>query len=52
MAKRYRDVLSMQLSMLERVLDETNGCLKQPKRRASGEVVTNPRTGVKYKVVG
>ena len=52
MAKRYRDVLGMQLSMLERVLDEEHHMNKKTYRRASGEVVTNPRTGVKYKVVG
>ena len=52
MAKKYRDVLSMQLNMLERVLDESNINNKPMKRRASGEVVTDPRTGVKYKVVG
>ena len=52
MAKRYRDVLGMQLSMLERVLDETNHANQPMKRRASGELVTDPRTGTKYKVVG
>ena len=52
MAKKYRDVLGMQLGMLERVLDETNHANQPMKRRASGEVVVNPRTGVKYKVVG
>ena len=52
MAKKYRDVLSMQFSMLERVLDEEHHMNKKTYRRASGEVVVNPRTGVKYKVVG
>ena len=52
MAKKYRDVLSMQLGMLERVLDESNIDNKPMKRRASGELVTDPRTGTKYKVVG
>ena len=52
MAKRYRDVLGMQLSMLERVLDETYHMNQPMKRRASGELVTDPRTGTKYKVVG
>ena len=52
MAKKYRDVLGMQLSMLERVLDEEHHMNQPMKRRASGAVVTNPKTGVKYKVVG
>ena len=52
MAKKYRDVLSMQLSMLERVLDEEHHLNARAKRRASGEVITDPRTGLKYKVVG
>ena len=52
MAKKYRDVLGMQLGMLERVLDESNIDNKPMKRRASGELVTDPRTGLKYKVVG
>ena len=52
MAKRYRDVLSMQLNMLERVLDEQHHANKKTYRRASGETVVDPRTGTKYKVVG
>ena len=52
MAKKYRDVLSMQLSMLERVLDEEHHMNKKTYRRASGAVVTDPRTGTRYKVVG
>ena len=52
MAKRYRDVLGMQLSMLERVLNEEHHTNQPMKRRASGELVTDPRTGTKYKVVG
>ena len=52
MAKKYRDVLSMQLGMLERVLDEEHHMNKKTYRRASGELVINPKTGVKYKVVG
>ena len=52
MAKRYRDVLGMQLSMLERVLDEEHHMNQPMTRKASGKVVTDPRTGTKYKVVG
>ena len=52
MAKKYRDILGTQLSMLERVLDEEHHMNGRAKRRASGAVVTNPKTGVKYKVVG
>ena len=52
MAKKYRDVLSMQLGMLERVLDEEHHMNKKTYRRASGAVVTDPKTGLKYKVVG
>ena len=52
MAKKYRDVLGMQLGMLEKVLDERNIENKPMTRRASGETVIDPRTGTKYKVVG
>ena len=52
MAKKYRDVLGMQLGMLERVLDESNHANQPMTRKASGKVVTDPRTGLKYKVVG
>ena len=52
MAKKYRDILGTQLSMLERVLDEEHHMNKKMYRRASGAVVTNPKTGIKYKVVG
>ena len=52
MAKKYRDVLSMQLGMLERVLKEDAEGKKPMTRRASGETVIDPRTGTKYKVVG
>ena len=52
MAKKYRDVLGMQLGMLERVLDEEHHANQPMKRRASGELVTDPKTGLKYKVVG
>ena len=42
----------MQLSMLERVLDEEHHMNARAKRRASGAVVTDPKTGLKYKVIG
>ena len=51
MAKKHRDILQMQLDMLLKTkrYNETHDL---PTRRASGEVVTNPKTGLKYKVVG
>ena len=52
MAKKYRDVLSMQLGMLEKVLDESHHQNQPMKRRASGETVVDPKTGKSYKVVG
>ena len=52
MAKKYRDVLSMQLGMLEKVLDESHHQNKPMTRKASGETVVDPKTGTRYKVVG
>ena len=52
MAKKYRDVLSMQLGMLERVLDESHHQNQPMTRKASGKTVTDPKTGVTYRVVG
>ena len=52
MAKKYRDVLQMQLDMLVRTkrYNELNPAV--PSRMASGEVCTDPKTGKSYKVVG
>ena len=52
MARKYRDIVGMQLDMLVKTkrFNELNPSV--PTRKASGEVVTDPRTGVKYKVVG
>ena len=50
--KKYRDVLQMQLDMLVRTkrFNELNP--SRPVRKSSGAVVTDPKTGKTYKVVG
>ena len=52
MAKKYRDNLDYQLKHLERVLRDSKRGVQRDTRRASGEITTDPRTGIKYKVVG
>ena len=53
MAKKYRDVLGMQLEMLVKCKTYNEQHEHNPNtRRASGEVVTNPKTGTRYRVVG
>ena len=52
MAKKYRDIVGMQLDMLVKTKRYNELNPVAPTRKASGEVVTDPRTGVKYKVVG
>ena len=52
MAKKYRDIVGMQLDMLVKTKRYNELNPVAPTRRASGEVVTDPRTGVKYKIVG
>ena len=50
--KKYRDVLQMQLDMLVRTkrFNELNP--SRPVRKSSGAVVTDPKTGKTYNVVG
>ena len=52
MAGKYRDIIGMQLDMLVKTkrYNELNPSL--PTRKASGEVTTDPKTGIKYRVVG
>ncbi len=54
MAKKYRKPeLDYQLKHLEKVLlDSKYGRVQRDTRLASGEITTDPRTGIKYKVVG
>ena len=52
MARKYRDIVGMQLDMLVKTKRYNELNPVAPTRKASGEVVTDPRTGVKYKVVG
>ena len=52
MAGKYRDIIGMQLDMLVKTKRYNELNPVAPTRRASGEVVTDPRTGVKYKIVG
>ncbi len=53
MAKKYRDNLDYQLKHLEKVLNDSKyGRVQRDTRMASGEITTDPRTGIKYKVVG
>ena len=53
MAKKYRDVLSMQFNMLLEAKQYNEQHNTNPNtRRASGETVVCPKTGTRYKVVG
>ena len=53
MAKKYRDVLSMQFNMLLEAKQYNEQHEHNPNtRRASGAVVVDPKTGTRYKVVG
>ena len=52
MAKPYRDILGMQLGMLVKSKKYNELNTSAPTRRASGEVVTDPKSGKTYKVVG
>ncbi len=51
-SKQYRDHLGDQLKHLERVLRDSKRGVQRDTRMASGEITTDPRTGIKYKVVG
>jgi len=51
--KKYRPILDMQLSMLDKARKYNEEHERNPNTRlASGEIVTCPVTKVKYKVVG
>ena len=52
MAKPYRDILGMQLDMLVKTKRYNEQHTSAPTRLASGKECTDPRTGVKYKIVG
>ena len=52
MAKKYRDIVGMQLDMLVKTKRYNELNPVAPTRRASGEVVTDPETGKSYRVVG
>ena len=52
MAKKYRDIVQMQLDMLVRTKRYNELNPVAPTRKASGEVVTDPKTGKTYRVVG
>ena len=52
MAKKYRDVLQMQLDMLVRTKRYNELNPVAPTRRATGAVVTDPKSGKSYRVVG
>ena len=52
MARKYRDIVGMQLDMLVKTKRYNELNPTRPTRRASGEIVTDPKTGLKYKVVG
>ena len=50
--KRYRDVLGMQLGMLERVLDEEHHSNQRVYRRIDpARTCTDPKTGKTYRIV-
>ena len=51
--KKHRDVLQMQLNMLVKARQYCAEHDRNPNtRQASGLQVTDPRTGIKYRVVG
>ena len=51
--KKHKDILRMQFNMLLKTKEYNENNLPNPNtRRASGEIVTNPSTGVRYRVVG
>ena len=52
MAKKYRDVLQMQLDMLVKTKRYNELNPSRPVRRSSGEVCTDPKSGKTYRVVG
>ena len=53
MAKKHRDILDMQLRMLVKTKQYCEAHERNPNtRQASGLQVTDPRTGIKYRVVG
>ena len=52
MARKYRDIVGMQLDMLVKTKRYNELNPVAPTRRASGEVVTDPKTGKSYRVVG
>ena len=52
MARKYRDIVGMQLDMLVKTKRYNELNPTRPTRRASGEIVTDPKTGLKFKVVG
>ena len=50
--KRYRDVLGMQLGMLERVLDSEHHANQRVYRRIdTTQICTDPKTGKTYRIV-
>ena len=52
MAGKYRDIIGMQLDMLVKSKRYNELNPSRPTRKASGEIVTDPNTGLKFKVVG
>ena len=52
MAGKYRDIIGMQLDMLVKAKRFNENHTALPTRRASGLVVTDPKSGKTYKVVG
>ena len=52
MAKKYRDIVGMQLDMLVKTKRYNELNPSRPVRKSSGAVVTDPKTGKTYKVVG
>ena len=52
MAGKYRDIIGMQLDMLVKSKRYNELNPSRPTRKASGETVTDPKSGKTYKVVG
>ena len=52
MAKKYRNILNMQFDMLLKTKRYNEEHSELPKRKASGALTTDPKSGKTYKVVG
>ena len=52
MAKKYRNILNMQFDMLLKTKRYNEEHSELPKRKASGALTTDPKSGKTYRIVG